>query len=218
MSKGRSLERSGVATARAPQTKEEQRKASIEKLLGAALALFVTRGYQATSVEEVAARAELTKGAVYFYFRSKAQLLLTLLERVEAQVVAPTLAAIDAGQDPRDRLVGFMHSQSLVGAERTELMLLAILMATEFQGSADPIEQRLDMLFAKMYAALTDVIEQGKSAQVFRRDLGTAETVAFIMAMNQGCFVEWYRRRNELDGPAFVRAMRGIVLDGVIAR
>ena len=97
-------------------------------------------------------------------------------------------------------------------------MLLAILMATEFHGSRDPIERRLNGLFAKMHAALNAVVDQGKATRVFRRDLGTAETVSFIMAMNQGCFVEWYRRRTELDGPAFVRAMRGIVLDGVIAR
>ena len=218
MLKERSLERTAVATARAPHTKEQQRRASIEKLLAAALALFVTRGYHATSVEQVAARAGLTKGAVYFYFRSKARLLLRLLDRVEEQVIAPTLEAIAAGTDPRDKLVAFMHSQSLAGEKRAEPMLLAILMATEFHGSRDPIERRLDGLFAQMHAALTAVVEQGKAARVFRRDLGTAETVSFIMAMNQGCFVEWYRRRTELDGPAFVRAMRGIVLDGVIAR
>ena len=111
MSPERSLKRTAVATARAPQTKEEQRRASIEKLLAAALALFVTRGYHATSVEEVAARAGLTKGAVYFYFRSKGRLLLSLLDRVEEQVIAPTLDAIAAGADPRDKLVAFMHSQ-----------------------------------------------------------------------------------------------------------
>lgn len=218
MSTGRTLQRAAVATARAPQSKAAQRQASIERLLGAALGLFVTRGYHATSIEEVAARAALTKGAVYFYFRSKAQLLLALLDRVEDEVVAPTVAAIAAERDATRQLVAFMHSQSLAGAERAELMLLAILMAAEFHGSKDPIQRRLGGLLGQMHAALTRVIDQGKSEGAFRRDLGTPETAAFIMAMNQGCFVEWYRRRTELDGPGFVRAMRSIVLDGVLAR
>ncbi len=90
MSRGRPLKRA-VAIARAPQTKEAMRRASIERLLAAALALFVTRGYQATSTEEVAARAGLTKGAVYFYFKSKATVLDRLLDPTNTSVTLHTL-------------------------------------------------------------------------------------------------------------------------------
>ena len=65
-----------------PATKREQRAASIEALLGEALALFITQGYHATTVEEIAQAAGLTKGAVYFYFKSKANVLKALLDRM----------------------------------------------------------------------------------------------------------------------------------------
>lgn len=200
-------------------TKQEQRAQSIEGLLAAALDLFVTRGYHATTVDEIAGRAGLTKGAVYFYFKSKARVLMDLLDRVEALCVEPTAQAVEAaGGRGRDRLVAFMHAQSMTGAERAELMLLAILMSTEFQGTGDAIETRLTGLMGRMYAMLTEIIDRGKRQGGFRRDLGTREMVALVMAVNQGCFVEWYRRRRELDGPDLVRAMRLIVLDGVAAR
>ena len=64
-----------------PATKREQRAASIEALLGEALTLFITQGYHATTVEEIAQAAGLTKGAVYFYFKSKANVLKALLDR-----------------------------------------------------------------------------------------------------------------------------------------
>lgn len=197
-------------------TKKEQRRASIENLLSAALKLFITQGYHATSVEQIAQAAGLTKGAVYFYFKSKGRVLIDLLERVEAIGVEPTVAAVrGAGTDARDRLVAFMHSQSIVGADRGELMMLAILMSTEFHGSGDPIEDRLNQLMAPMYEVLTDTVEAGQRDGMLRRDLGPKETVGMIMAINQGCIVEWYRNRDRLDGPDFVRAMRTIVLDGV---
>jgi len=201
------------------QTKPEQRAQSIEALLAAALALFVTRGYHATTIDEIAAKAGLTKGAVYFYFKSKAKVLMDLLDRVETLSVEPTAQAVAAaGGRGRDQLVAFMHAQSMTGADRAELMLLAILMSTEFQGSGDKVETRLAGLMGRMYAMLGEIIDKGKRQGSFRRDLGTREMVALVMAVNQGCFVEWYRRRRELDGPDLVRAMRLIVLDGVAAR
>src|SRR5687768_15678053 len=54
-----------------PATKKAQREASVEGLLMAARALFVSQGYRHTTVDEIALAAHLTKGAVYFYFRNK---------------------------------------------------------------------------------------------------------------------------------------------------
>ena len=111
-----------------PTTKREQRAASIEALLSKALTLFITQGYHATTVEVIAQAAGLTKGAVYFYFKSKANVLKTLLDRTEELTVEPTIAAMDtSGDDPKDRLNAFVRSQSVIGAEKTEYMLLAIL-------------------------------------------------------------------------------------------
>ncbi len=204
------------AARRGPRTKKEQRRVSTERLLAAALRLFITQGYLATSVEEIGRAADLTKGAVYFYFGAKARLLLALLDRAEALTVEPTIAAVrQRDGSARDRLVAFMHSQSSVGAEHGALMMLAILMATEFHGSGDPIEHRLDGLMGRLAALLEEIVEQGRREGVLRADLGARETASMLMAVNQGCFVEWYRRGRDLDGPGFVRAMRTIVLDGV---
>lgn len=201
-----------------PLTKKEQRRASVENLLAAALRLFITQGYHATSVEQIAHAAGLTKGAVYFYFKSKGRVLMDLLDRVEEETIEPTVEAVRAaGTNARDQLVAFMHSQSMIGADRGELMMLVILMSTEFHGSGDPIEDRLKELMGRMYDTLTETVDAGRRQGLIRRELGTPETVSMIMAVNQGCFVEWYRSRSRLNGPDFVRAMRTIVLDGVAA-
>ena len=48
----------------------------MELLLDAALRLFVSQGYRSTNLEQIAGVARLTKGAVYFYFRSKEAVLM----------------------------------------------------------------------------------------------------------------------------------------------
>jgi AcrR family transcriptional regulator len=201
-----------------PSTKREQRAASIEALLGKALTLFITQGYHATTVEEIAQAAGLTKGAVYFYFKSKANVLKALLDRTEELTVEPTLAAMNAaGGDPKDRLNAFIRSQSVIGAEKTEYMLLAILMSAEFNGSGDEIEQRLIELMARMEDALRETVSSGQKSGVFRDGIGADELASVIMATNKGCYVEWYMRGVDLKGQDFARAFRDFVFDGVAA-
>lgn len=58
-----------------PPTKRERRKeARPGELLDAALSLFVEKGFAATRVEEVAARAGVSKGTLFLYFPSKVEL------------------------------------------------------------------------------------------------------------------------------------------------
>lgn len=205
-----------------PATKAAQREASTEALLAASLALFVSQGYQHTSVEQIAARAGLTKGSVYFYFRNKSALLMQLLDRVEEIVVqamekrvedAGSGAASGAGSGvasgtARDKLVAFLHGQAVLGVERWEYVLLLILMSLEFHGRVDEIEARVKAIYRRLYAAVEGIIEQGKSTGEFRADVASREQAAIVVAAHDGTFLEWYRRRAELDGPELVKALR----------
>src|SRR3569623_411756 len=53
-----------------------------DEVLDAALELFVEKGFAHTRVEDIAARAGLSKGAVYLYFPSKEAILEGLVKRV----------------------------------------------------------------------------------------------------------------------------------------
>lgn len=206
-----------------PATKAAQREASVEALLAAALALFVSRGYQHTSVEEIAAGAGLTKGSVYFYFRNKATLLLRLLDRVEeivaddmearvAQVSAVEPGAGDSRSAARDKLVAFLHGQAVLGIEKWEYVLLLILMSLEFAGRGDEIEARVTAIYRRLYEAVERIIDLGKTCGAFRTDVATREQAAIVIAAHDGTFLEWYRRRTELDGPRLVRSLRVAML------
>jgi len=58
-----------------------------EKLLESAKRLFSQRGYYATSVEDIVASAGLSKGAFYFYFKSKEELFKSLVEEMHLNIV-----------------------------------------------------------------------------------------------------------------------------------
>jgi AcrR family transcriptional regulator len=206
-----------AALALRPATKKAQREASVEGLLTAARALFVSQGYRHTTVDEIAEAARLTKGAVYFYFRNKEALLAALLDRVETVVLGGMNERIvAAGPGAARRLVAFMHGQARLGVERPEDVLLLILMSLEFGGTGGAIEARIRAVYDRLYKAIEAVIALGKRRGEFRADIRAREQAAIVMALHDGTFLEWYRRRQALGGPELVRALRTTMLAGLL--
>src|SRR6056297_663822 len=80
-----------------------------DEVLDAALALFIRKGFAATKVDEIAARAGLSKGAVYLYFPSKKALLEGLVRRAVVPVAESALGAVAAYRgDPRPAIRQFV--------------------------------------------------------------------------------------------------------------
>ncbi len=79
-----------------------------QELLDAALGVFATRGYRATKLDEIAEAAGVSKGTIYYYFDSKADLLVqSLRSKVQAalgQVEAELAKHPDATAEARIRL------------------------------------------------------------------------------------------------------------------
>ncbi|NJO78936.1 MAG: TetR/AcrR family transcriptional regulator [Cyanobacteria bacterium RM1_2_2] len=66
-----------------PRTSAENdriRRATTEQILQTALSLFCEKGYHSTSIEEIARQAEISKGLLYHYFKSKADVLGALVD------------------------------------------------------------------------------------------------------------------------------------------
>lgn len=63
---------------RIQQRKEREKEQRRNEIIKAAEELFVTRGFEATTMEEIALEAALSKGALYYYFDSKDDLYLVI--------------------------------------------------------------------------------------------------------------------------------------------
>lgn len=72
----------------------------------AALAEFGAQGYAEASIDDIAARAGVTKGAVYYYFTDKADLARDLQKQLADRLAAEAMEAIDPAADTPSNLVG----------------------------------------------------------------------------------------------------------------
>jgi AcrR family transcriptional regulator len=104
-----------------PRASQARSRAKREKLLAAGLELFRQKGYEAASVEEISARAEVAVGGFYQHFANKRQLLVTLMDKLLESLsqldLRPKPATKDGSQEAgggrRDSGLGIRGSTSL---------------------------------------------------------------------------------------------------------
>jgi AcrR family transcriptional regulator len=88
----------GEARARVRMTGRERR----EQLVQVGRALFAERGFDGTSIEEIAARAKVSKPIVYEHFGGKEGLYAVVVDREMSDLLARLTRVLSAGQHPRE--------------------------------------------------------------------------------------------------------------------
>jgi AcrR family transcriptional regulator len=82
------------------RTQQQRREATTAALVAAARELFAKDGYETTSLDAVAAAAELTKGAVYHHFASKSELFAAVFQQEAVNLGEVVAAAYARKRDP----------------------------------------------------------------------------------------------------------------------
>ncbi|HEY8949557.1 MAG TPA: helix-turn-helix domain-containing protein [Rhizomicrobium sp.] len=101
--------------------------ATIADILAAARKLFASEGFDATSIDGIAAKAGVAKGAVYHHFESKEEIFTRVLEDVQAEIAAlPVPAATRAMTDPLDQIAAETLRYLLAATEPSRKRILLI--------------------------------------------------------------------------------------------
>src|ERR1700704_478069 len=101
-----------------------QRREARDELLAAALRVFALRGYREAGVDEIAAEAGYSKGALYWHFSGKEELLTALLEeRIDAPM-RDRVALLASAPPERDMSVEGTRAFAQQLGEQREAMLL----------------------------------------------------------------------------------------------
>ncbi|QUQ71068.1 TetR/AcrR family transcriptional regulator [Kutzneria sp. CA-103260] len=89
----------------------EHRERTRERIFTALSTLMYQRGFDAISLADIAAAAEVGRTAMYNYFPDKETLLLAYAEHVTEQYMAELVAALAGVRDPVDGLATYVRSQ-----------------------------------------------------------------------------------------------------------
>ncbi len=146
------------------QPKFRRRKAERpSEIIDAALAVFAEKGFAAAKLDEIAARAGVSKGALYLYFATKEDLFRAVVE----QAIAPNLhlirTAIGAHPGPISDLLRLIAQRLTDVVERLPVGGVVKMVIGEARNFPELARVWHDQLVAQALGAMTEAI---RAAQV----------------------------------------------------
>ncbi|HEY2069069.1 MAG TPA: TetR/AcrR family transcriptional regulator [Rhizomicrobium sp.] len=162
-----------------------------KRLLEAATAIIREKGYAATSVDDLCARAGVTKGAFFHHFPSKGALAVAAADRWSEMSDELFAAALyHRHNDPLDRVLGYLDfRKSLLRGPVAEFTCLAGTMVQEVYGTHPDIRRACDASIDGHAASLeSDIADAMKHHRI--RASWTAKSLALhTQAVLQGAFI-----------------------------
>lgn len=178
----------------ARKTKEEA-AATREALLDAAEEMFIQYGVARASLEQIARQAGMTRGAVYWHFKNKADLFLAMLERVRM----PFQGLVEELDAPglEDKPLEAIRLACISGFKRLEQpryrRVHSILVHhCETFNDIDPIAMQNEMA-NEACGALVDYFHCAARHQQLREDISPEMAANMMNAMLSGLFHHWLR-------------------------
>ena len=170
--------------------RERQRQARSEAILEAAFALIVEQGYDALTMEALAARVGISRQTLYHHFASKEDItlraVLTLMERGIAEI-----EAIDASQPPVERLVrvvrGMLQSRFQPRTAALVKVRYALMPVKAHPDYRRAFERRAD--------TLAQIVAAAQSAGEIRADLPSRLIVQMLLGLVSAASYEEPDRR-----------------------
>lgn len=139
-----------------PDVSEERRA----QIIQAALACFIRKGYNNTTMDDIVAGSGLSKGSLYWYFKSKDELFTKAILSVLASVGQDTFTALEQCATPSDKLRAIAQIAANLGKELEGFFGLIL----EFWASSSNREKAsqawLDAL-AQYKDLVVEIVEEG---------------------------------------------------------
>lgn len=163
-------------------TRKESREARISTILDAAVAVFLERGYENTTMEALAERAGLTKGGLYHHFRSKDEVLLGANQRFLVPVTGFMMAAA-ASPSPANGLASYIRHYLEFWTARPREVAFTFLSLTKIM--EDPKGRRLYRDYAEqMKLFFESMYRRGLECGEFRSIDSLNAAVALMSALD----------------------------------
>ena len=212
MSTGWSVDIEGEIMARRENPVKELREKQIKE---AALKLFSEKGFHNTTITQIATAADLGKGTIYWYWKSKEELAFSLVE----DMLRDFILLIEGARDAAGPVVGRMERMVAEVAELyyRETEYLRLLWKFRVDRSyifSEDYTSRVASYYLRMREALESMLDEGiKSGELKRLD---SKRMAFILlGIAEGLELEWLENEEDLSMRDALVEIMGIVIAGV---
>ena len=168
-----------------------------EDIFKAALACFNEHGYHGASLDMIAEKGNISKGGIYYHFKSKDELYLQLFAYRCERYLEQATAAVEQVSDPAERIDRFIDTAAKIVQQNQDFLRFLI----EFMGIGlrDPaIGEAMATYYTASVKNFTAMINAGIDAGIFLPV--DAELIARrVYFMSAGLFFSYFTAHQKLD-------------------
>ncbi len=189
-------------------------KERTNQILDAATNVFIRLGLHKARVDDIAKEAELSKGAVYWYFKSKDEIIIAILNRLFERELSSLRNLQNTGASASEQLDVFIN----LTVKDIRQWLRLIPVTYEFLGLIfrQAIVQKTFKQYLRSYMELlTPLIQQGIDAGEFRAADAKDVSLA-IGALFEGTILLWVYDSESVDVEKHIRSSINLLMHGVL--
>jgi AcrR family transcriptional regulator len=160
-------------------------------MLDAALKLFTEKGYRATTITEIARGAGTGKGTFYWYWRSKEDVFLELLDRKLGGYLDALQRAARLKIDAGDKIAILVAEASSIFLKYRRLCKLIFMLITEdAEAFGGEVRQRTEKFYRQYQKLITGIFKEGIATGKLAPDANAPALASLLIAMLDGIAVQ----------------------------
>lgn len=188
---------------------ERKKNKTREKIVKVAVDLFQEQGFNSTTMEQIAAKADVARKTLYNYFPVKEAIVDEYVKGISRRLAQESLEAIKNLPDTRSRLLAALknaYGWVEINPELTGICL-SYRMKNMFQTGKKKIKTGTQVI-------LTEIIMQGQQEGEIRRDISERLLVANIDFLRGAVVLEWLNDTAAFDIHEEMAKLVDLFLDG----
>lgn len=210
----RRIKRRPVPKREAPeaQSPATARGEKYQRILEAAASVFAEKGFHMARVADVAARAGVADGTVYLYFKSKEDILMTVINTAFDAFVTDARAELGKILSPADKLrrLAYLHLRAL-GSNRD----LAVVFQMELRQSARFLQPFSHEHMVEYLDLVRGAIREGQRLGVFRPELNEKIAANCFFGALDEMVTSWVLAQHEYALEAAAEPVANIIILGL---
>lgn len=191
-----------------------------DQIVAAAIQIFAKKGFNKTTINDIAAAAHIGKGTVYEYFSNKEEIIhhsfgyfIRSLELDFQEILIMEASAKEKLTLVINGLTKFLKLDTL---DLLELMFDFWAEGIKNRVSKGLLYEDMRKFYHSYGKIFADIIDQGKEEGSFKKSIDSFYTASVIVGMLDGMMVQWILHKETFKIASLNKAALNIVLKGIL--
>jgi AcrR family transcriptional regulator len=186
------------------------------EISGKAMKIFARKGFEKTTIQEIADGAGIGKGTIYEYFKTKEDIIAQAILSFFAEMEKAFSSDLMNMEDPREKLRHF-----IIGSVDTGLMdddiwiVFTEIWYYNMRGGYRSIHKLFNNFLNQYRTLLTEIIDEGVVKGLYREDIDSASIASAIGGFMDGIGLHYLLDKESIDIRKIAESYLNVLLRGI---